>query len=148
MNDDLVMISTTLKVAEKAKVIYEETPNYTKEELFADIGGALGLFLGFGSTLQWLVHDLVMLRNLPKGLNLLDVFVFSETVMRLSGQKMLEAMNYIFRGQLLKSHRLSRQRTKRHVKSRYLSNVRSYQANHHSFTCNRCLQAAYVELYN
>ena len=49
MNDDLVMISTTLKVAEKAKVIYEETPNYTKEELFADIGGALGLFLGLGS---------------------------------------------------------------------------------------------------
>ena len=49
MNDDLVMISTTLKVAEKAKVIYKETPNYTKEELFADIGGALGLFLGFGS---------------------------------------------------------------------------------------------------
>ena len=98
--------------------------------------------------LQWLVHDLVMLRNLPKGLNLLDVFVFSGTVMRLSGQKMLEAMNYIFRGQLLKSNRLSRQRTKRHVKSRYPSNVRSYQANHHSFTCNRCLQAAYVELYN
>ena len=49
MNDDLVMISTTLKVAEKAKVIYEETPNYTKEELFADIGGALGLFLGLSS---------------------------------------------------------------------------------------------------
>ena len=52
MNDDLVMISTTLKVAEKAKVIYEETPNYTKEELFADIGGALGLFLGQVSTAQ------------------------------------------------------------------------------------------------
>ena len=52
MNDDLVMISTTLKVAEKAKVIYKETPNYTKEELFADIGGALGLFLGLGSQIE------------------------------------------------------------------------------------------------
>ena len=43
--------------------------------------------------------------------------------MRLSGQKIIEGMNYIFRGQLLRSHRLSRQKTKRHVKSRYESRI-------------------------
>ena len=118
MNDDLVMISTTLKVAEKAKVIYKETPNYTKEELFADIGGALGLFLGFGS-LNFRVLSTNFRGKPPKGLNLLDVFVFSGTLMRLSGQKIIEGMNYIFLGQLLRSNRLSRQKTKRHVKSRY-----------------------------
>ena len=120
MNDDLVMISTTLKVAEKAKVIYKETPNYTKEELFADIGGALGLFLGLGSQIETIpLSSTNFCGNLQKGLNLLDVFVFSGTVMRLSGQKILEGMNYIFRGQLFRSNRLSRQKSKRHVKSRY-----------------------------
>ena len=49
------LVTTTLKLAEKSKLIYEEQPNYTKEELLADIGGALGLILG---------------------LNLLDVLVF------------------------------------------------------------------------
>jgi len=39
---DLVMITTTLKTAEMSKVTYEEFPNYTKEALVADIGGALG----------------------------------------------------------------------------------------------------------
>ena len=51
----LALVTTTLKLAEKSKLIYEEQPNYTKEELLADIGGALGLILG---------------------LNLLDVLVF------------------------------------------------------------------------
>ena len=59
------------------------------------------------------------MKNPQKGLNLLDVFVFSGTVMRLSGQKVLEGMNYVFRGQLFRSNRLRRQKTKRHVKSRY-----------------------------
>ena len=35
------MITTTLKVAEMSKITYEEFPNYTKEALVADIGGAL-----------------------------------------------------------------------------------------------------------
>lgn len=51
----IALVTTTLKLAEKSKLIYEEQPNYTKEELLADIGGALGLILG---------------------LNLLDVLVF------------------------------------------------------------------------
>ena len=55
------LITTTLKVAEMSKVVYEELPNYTKEELLADIGGALGLILG---------------------LNLLDALVFSGTVLK------------------------------------------------------------------
>ena len=53
---DLALVATTLKVAEKSKILYEESPNYTEEELLADIGGSLGLILG---------------------LNLLDVLIFS-----------------------------------------------------------------------
>ena len=75
MNDDLVMISTTLKVAEKAKVIYKETPNYTKEELFADIGGALGLFLGLGSEyFPTLAHQ--FLRKSSKRTEFIGCFCF------------------------------------------------------------------------
>ena len=44
-----------------SKVVYEELPNYTKEELLADIGGALGLILG---------------------LNVLDVLVFSGALIK------------------------------------------------------------------
>ena len=57
----LELITTTLKVAEMSKVVYEELPNYTKEELYADIGGALGLILG---------------------LNVLDVLVFSGALIK------------------------------------------------------------------
>ena len=56
---DLALVATTLKVAEKSKILYEESPNYTEEELLADIGGSLGLILG---------------------LNLLDVLIFSGSV--------------------------------------------------------------------
>ena len=59
--DNTELITTTLKVAEMSKVVYEELPNYTKEELLADIGGALGLILG---------------------LNVLDVLVFSGALMK------------------------------------------------------------------
>ena len=44
-----------------SKVVYEELPNYTKEELSADVGGALGLILG---------------------LNVLDVLVFSGALIK------------------------------------------------------------------
>ena len=61
---DLALVATTLKVAEKSKILYEESPNYTEEELLADIGGSLGLILG---------------------LNLLDVLIFSGSVKASTG---------------------------------------------------------------
>ena len=64
------LVTTKLKLAEKSKIIYEEQPNYTKEELLADIGGALGLFLG---------------------LNLLDVLLFLGQILKVIIMKTLVA---------------------------------------------------------
>ena len=75
--NDLVLITTQLKVAEMAKVVYEEKSVYTKEELLADIGGALGLILG---------------------LNLLDVLVFSGSLCKMISRKIVNAYTYIIRG--------------------------------------------------
>ena len=68
------MVTTKLKLAEKSKIIYEEQPNYTKEELLADIGGALGLFLG---------------------LNLLDVLLFLGQILKVIITKTLGAIAHI-----------------------------------------------------
>ena len=53
-SEDLVMITTTLKVAEMSKITYEEFPNYTKEALVADIGGALGFGFNPQGRHRWL----------------------------------------------------------------------------------------------
>ena len=68
---DLALVATTLKVAEKSKILYEESPNYTEEELVADIGGSLGLILG---------------------LNLLDVLIFSGSGEGLQHKKSLHTV--------------------------------------------------------
>ena len=70
----LALVTTKLKLAEKSKIIYEEQPNYTKEELLADIGGALGLFLG---------------------LNLLDVLLFLGQILKVIITKTLDAIAHI-----------------------------------------------------
>jgi len=73
---ELVLVSTTLKVAELSKVVFEETPNYTSEQLVSDIGGALGLALG---------------------LNILDLLMFSGSFAKTVIQKIRMAIGYIRR---------------------------------------------------
>ena len=70
----LALVTTKLKLAEKSKIIYEEQPNYTKEELLADIGGALGLFLG---------------------LNLLDLLLFLGQLLKILITKILLMIAHI-----------------------------------------------------
>ena len=57
------MISTTIRMAEVVGTLYEERPNYTFNELVADIGGSLGLVLG---------------------LSMIDIFVFGRATAGLS----------------------------------------------------------------
>ena len=80
------MITTKLKLAEKSKIIYDEHPNYTKAELLADIGGSLGLILG---------------------LNLLDVFVFSGSIMRIISKKATDLYYFCFPGRKRNSSKRS-----------------------------------------
>ena len=60
-------VTTKLRQAEKAKIVYEENPNYTRGALIADFGGAMGLMLG---------------------LNILDVLVFSGSIVKLIAKKL------------------------------------------------------------
>jgi len=71
---DLVLVTTKLKIPDMSRTVYEENPKYTKEELLADIGGALGLILG---------------------LNLLDVLVFSGSVMKVFTKKIVGGIRYL-----------------------------------------------------
>ena len=57
---NLAFVTTHLKLAEKAKIIYAESPKYSISALVSDIGGSMSLILG---------------------LNLLDLFVFSGSMM-------------------------------------------------------------------
>ena len=86
------MITTKLKLAEKSKIIYDEHPNYTKAELLADIGGSLGLILG---------------------LNLLDVFVFSGSLMRIISKKATDLYYLCFPGRKRNSSKRSVRFSKR-----------------------------------
>ena len=68
-------MTTKLRQAEKAKIVYEENPNYTRGALIADFGGAMGLMLG---------------------LNILDVLVFSGSVLKLIAKKIRKGLKSSF----------------------------------------------------
>ena len=70
----LLSVTTKLRQAEKAKIVYEENPNYTRGALIADFGGAMGLMLG---------------------LNILDVLVFSGSVLKLIVKKIRKGLTKI-----------------------------------------------------
>ncbi|CBY14014.1 unnamed protein product [Oikopleura dioica] len=65
-SNQLSLISTQLKMAEVVGTIYQERPNYTINELVADIGGSLGLVLG---------------------LSMIDMLVFGRAVFRIIQRK-------------------------------------------------------------
>ena len=73
MSRKLLPVTTKLRQAEKAKIVYEENPNYTRGALIADFGGAMGLMLG---------------------LNVLDVLVFSGSIIKLIAKKLRKGPSF------------------------------------------------------
>ena len=74
LSQKLKLVTTKLRQAEKAKIVYEENPNYTRGALIADFGGAMGLMLG---------------------LNILDVMVFSGSVLKMIAKKIRKGLKLV-----------------------------------------------------
>ena len=63
--DEIEFIAAVIRISEDANILQEERVTYSVNNLFADVGGDLGLFLGLcvWSIIQSAMHAVVVIRN-------------------------------------------------------------------------------------